>query len=202
MPRGHTRDDIDRFHDYGVHVPSRSIYIGAESSSDSENESGVDHVLSERVIKNLHVLMNLSQSDPITVYLNNIGGDCLHGMAIYDAIKAMPCPVHIASFGNVMSMGAVIMQAGTTRTMSPHSAMMIHPGHESYSSNHVKTIRNWVEFNKKLDLKIQKILLDKIRQKNPDFTVSKLEKLMAFDAILFPEEALELGLIDSILEQK
>jgi hypothetical protein len=61
----YTRDDIDKFHDYDIYIPTRTLYIGPS------NEDGItDVIVAERLIKNLHILESLN-SNPITILMNN-----------------------------------------------------------------------------------------------------------------------------------
>lgn len=200
MGRRPSLDNLDRFHDNNLFVPTRTIYIGSEENSIEDGESGTDGAMAERVIKNLHILESIS-NDPINIIMNNIGGDVFHGMAIYDAIRACNSRVIIKATGYVMSMGSIIFQAGDERILTPHSVMMIHHGYDSHD-NHVKTVRNWVEFGKKFDEVIVQIYLDKIREKNPNFKRNKLDNLLDFDTLLFPEDAVKLGLADKVADKK
>jgi ATP-dependent protease ClpP protease subunit len=54
-------------------------------------------------------------------------------------------------------------------------------------------------FFRERDNLCRKILLDKIRAKNPDFSASRLQKMLDKDTYLWPAQALELGLIDEII---
>ena len=46
------KDDIDKFHNYGIYVPNRTIYMGSEFF-DSDGESGTDGKMAETFIKNI-----------------------------------------------------------------------------------------------------------------------------------------------------
>lgn len=193
MSRRIARDDIEKLHDYGIHVSTRTIYIGSEPSN-SDEESGVDYLLAERTIKNIHILENIS-ADPITIIMNNIGGDTMHGFAIYDAIKNCRCHVTIKGTGNIMSMATVILQAGDERLLSEHTTVMLHYG-ENSTAGHVKNTQNWIKFYQKMDRKLSIVLYNKIKEKNPRFSLQKLERLLEFDTILDADEAVNLGLAD------
>src|SRR5688572_25841186 len=108
MSKRHTRDDIDKFHDYNIYIPTRTLYMGSEYTDDT-GESGVDALMASRFLKNLSILEAINQ-EPITIIMNNPGGDWFHGVAIYDAIKAAKSHVTIKVLGMAMSMGAVILQ--------------------------------------------------------------------------------------------
>jgi ATP-dependent Clp endopeptidase proteolytic subunit ClpP len=195
MSKRFTRDEVDRLHDYGIHVPTRTIYIGSEGS-DENGENGVDFLMAERAIKNLYLLDAASQ-EPITIILNNPGGDVFHGMAIYDAIRSCRSEVTVKATGYVMSMASLILQAGDERLLSPYSVVMIHHGSDA-QEGHVKKIRSWVEFGKRYDSILNKIYLQKIQEKDPGFSQKKLDKLLDFDTLLLAQEAVDLGLADGI----
>lgn len=203
MSKRTAKDDVGIFHDYGVHLPSRTIYVGSENSSDcateTGEEAGVDHAMAERLIKNLHALDVISQ-EPITVIMNNPGGFVFHGMAIFSAIKATKSKVRIIVRGQASSMGSLIFQAADERIMSPHAIMMIHHGTDGYESIHTKNVRKWVDFGKKYDKLLNEIYLAKIREKHPLFSMTKLDRLMDFDTILTAREAVDLGLADAVEE--
>src|SRR5277367_5257992 len=105
MPKRVNRDDIDKFHDVGLHLPTRTIYTSTEQFLGDGEEGGCDSLMAERFVKNMHILSSLS-GEPITVLMNNIGGDTYHGLAMYDAIKTCPNHVTVKIFGHAMSMGS------------------------------------------------------------------------------------------------
>jgi len=193
------KESIDRFYDYDIHVETRTIYMGSVSV-DFDDESGTDANMAERVIKGLHLLdLSAPTGDkPITIIMNNLGGDWYHGMAIYDAIKACKNHVTIVVYGYAMSMGSIILQAADKRTMMPNSRLMIHYGTNGYYG-HTKTFIKWAEETKKIDIEMENIYMEKIKEKNPTFTLHKLKEMCKFDTFLNSKEALGVGLIDEIL---
>lgn len=191
------RDEIDRFHEYSLYVPTRTIYMGSEIYGENGEESGVDGLMAERVIKNLSVLEGLN-SEPITIILNNIGGDVNHGLAIYDAIKACHSHVTILVYGAAMSMGSIILQAADERIMSPNSSQMIHYGSLGLDG-HVKTVYKVADEIKRIDKWMEKMYLQKIKEKNPLFKIGRLQKMLDHDTFLTAEQSVELGLADGVL---
>lgn len=192
------KDDVDRFHDYSIHVPSRTIFMSTENISESDfSESGVDTTMAERQIKNLHLLDSISKEE-ITILMNNLGGDVGHGMAIFDAIRSCQSHISIKVFGHAMSMGSIILQAADERILSPNSRMMIHYGTFAIDKE-AKTAYNWAEESKKWDRWMENLFLTRIHEKQPAFSLKKLQKMLDFDTILTPEEAIALGLADRIL---
>lgn len=197
MSKRFNRDDVDKLHDYGLYVPKRTIYMGSENYSDG-NESGVDGLMTERFIKNMTILEGISK-EPITIIMNNPGGDWYHGMAIYDSIKMAKSHVTIRAMGMAMSMGAVILQAADDRVMSPNAKFMMHYGTMGLNATHSKIFDKWSEENKKLNEDMETIFLTKIQEKHPTLKTKKLEEMLNFDTILTAQETVALGLADKIL---
>ena len=194
------RDDLDRFFDYGVDPNSRTIYVGSVYEDSESGESGVDSQLADKVVKAIYLLDSQAPNGdkPITIILNNPGGDWYHGMAIYDAINSCQNHITIKVFGMAMSMGAVILQAADERVIAPNAKIMIHYG-EAGTYSHSKIVKKWAAEFDKIDKKMMEIFLEQIRKKHPDFKDRKLDKMLDFDTILSAEEAVNLGLADRIL---
>lgn len=191
------RDDMDRFHDYNLYLPNRTIYLGSELFDGDGGESGVDGLMAQRFIKNIKIL-SYSNKDPIHIILNNPGGDWYHGMAIYDSIVSSKCYVTVEVIGMAMSMGAVILQAANERVISPNSKFMMHYGSMGLEATHSKIFDKWSDENKKVNAEMEKIFMDKILKKHPSFKLKKLKEMLNYDTILTAQEAVELGLADKI----
>ena len=184
--------DLEALHSYGISSKTRTIFMNNEVDSDC----------AANFMKNM-LWLESSNSEPITIILNNTGGEENDGLAIYDTIANSPCEVTVKVFGSCMSMASVILQAADRRVMSRNSRIMIHYGTScsaDYAAEcHAKINYNWVEESKKFDKLMEKIFLDKIHQKHPDFKLSKLQKMLDFDTILDAEQSLNLNLIDEII---
>jgi ATP-dependent Clp protease protease subunit len=199
MSRRRDSEDIRNFHDYSIDISSRTIYVGSEQTNENLGENGVDFVLSERVIKNLHILETQGSGD-ISIILNSPGGEVEELFAIYDKIKSVKNFVTITGFGKIYSAAGYLMQAANKRIMSPNTFFMLHEGYCGHATNHPRIIKQWQQFYDKQDEILFNIYLSKIREKNPDFSEKKLEKMLMFDTILSAVEAKELNLIDEVLE--
>lgn len=195
------KESIDRFYDYDIHVESRTIYMGSVDNDPEHGESGTDSNMAERVIKGLHILDSAAPAGdrPITILMNNPGGDVYHGIAIYDAVKACKNHITIIVHGHAMSMGSIILQAADHRVMQPNSRMMVHYGTWGHE-DHTRNFQKWAEESQRFMDWMESVYLEKIKQKKPNFTKKQLKELCDFDTILTPEEALELGLADEILD--
>lgn len=193
--RGIHADEFRLFHDAGLFLPTRTIYMGSEIV-DLVGESGTDARMAERVIKNMHVLESISK-DPITIIMNNEGGDEYHGLAMYDVISRSECHVKILVRGHAMSMGSIILQAADERVMSENAVQMIHYGVAGLE-HHCKTVWKQAEEMERLNDWMEGLYLGRIREKHQYYDLSELKKLLDHDTFLTAAESVELGLADSI----
>ena len=200
MSRRINKDFVEQFHDYDLNVQSRTVTLFSVHTEIDSNESGVEAALAARTIKNLSILESINL-DPITIILNTPGGDWYHGMAIYDAIKACKSQVTIKGIAQVMSMGAVIMQAADVRLLYPNAKFMIHYGHNGFEG-HSKTTQKWAKEFSRVDKEMENIFLEKIKEKHPDFQLQRLKKMLDHDTILNAKETVVLGLVDGIVGEE
>ena len=74
-------------------------------------------------------LRYLQQEDPngeITIFINSPGGEVSSGLALYDVMKGISCPIRTVCLGEAASMAAVLFAAGDKREILPHGRVMIH----------------------------------------------------------------------------
>lgn len=89
-------------------------------------------VVSQTVIKAMYELDAISRrrpGQPITVVFNSPGGVVTDGFTLYDFLRELSKRGHHITtkcMGAAASMGAILMQAGDTRVMSPNAFMMVH----------------------------------------------------------------------------
>jgi ATP-dependent Clp protease, protease subunit len=189
------RDHVDNFFERHVDLGTRTIYFGYGE----ETEEGLDHILTADVMKGLHLMDRHRRDEPVLILINNQGGDVQHGLAIYDRIQAMKCEVTAEVWGSCYSMASWVLQAADVRRMSRCSNMMIHDGEQSLNGKK-KDMVQWQKFDQERDKLCEEILLRRMREKDPSISLRKLQKMLATDTILWPQQALELGLIDEIIE--
>lgn len=224
------KDDIEHFMENDLYLPTRTVYMGSAHMYDGE-ETGVDYLLAERIVKSLHILDTQDEKarkgeKPINIFMNSVGGEVIHGMAIYDAIRNCGNHVTIKAFGHAMSMGSIILQAADYRMMSINSRIMIHYGYSGFTA-HAKTSYQWNNENKKYDRWMEDLFLEKMRgrkitlekyllmvdkaedipkgnakNKLIEIDINRLRVMLDFDTIIDAETALELNLIDEIIKSK
>lgn len=109
---------------YGYHL----IPIQDEMLSHREVEL-VGEVTPETVnalVRQLRYLQRQDPEGPITLYINSPGGSVDSGMALYDVMQAVSCPIRTICVGLAASMAALLFISGGQRDMLPHSRLMIH----------------------------------------------------------------------------
>jgi ATP-dependent Clp protease, protease subunit len=188
------RDDVDKLFDYGIYLPNKTLI----TVGDSDEETAAN------IMKGLHVLDSVRPEEPITIKLNNCGGDEYHGMGIYDAIRACKSKVIIIGIGNVHSMGSVMFQAGDERILTPNAKQLIHYGTPLHADSdmHAKSQWSWTNECKKFSVWMEQMYLEKIHEKNPLFKLKKLQEMLNFDTVLSARESVNLGLADKILGEE
>lgn len=135
-------------------------------------------------------------SKPIQVVFNSPGGSVFDGLALYDYIvqsRQAGTRVDTVALGMVASMGGILLQAGESRTMSPHSYLMIHEVSSGAFGN-TSEMEDEVKFMKRLQDRCLGILAD--RSTMSKSAISR--KWKRTDWWLDADEARELGFCDEV----
>lgn len=78
------------------------------------------------LILQLRYLQSENPEEEIVMYINSPGGEVASGLALYDVMKAISCPVRTVCEGIAASMAAILFLSGDNREMLPHAKVMIH----------------------------------------------------------------------------
>lgn len=147
-------------------------------------------------------MMFLEQSDPeapIHFYINSPGGSVYAGLGIYDIMQHVTCPVHTYCVGLAASMGSLLLTAGEAghRHALPHSRIMIHQplGGAGGQASDIE-----IQAQEILDLKSQLNNIY-IEHSSKDMTLERIEKETDRDNFLSPQKAIEMGIIDTVIER-
>lgn len=193
----HNKEELDRYFDYGIFVKERILFLESINYDDEEKNCVTNHDMLSKCIKGLTFLEKISR-DPITIQMNNPGGEWYSGIGIYNKIKCSDCYVTIIIYGCAMSMGSIILQAGDMRVVSEDATIMIHDGNDSITGE-AKTVEAWAKQSFKLRKRMYEIYYKSIKAKKPRMTLKKIEKMCMHDYILNAKETVSLGLADKIL---
>lgn len=181
--------NIERAYDiYSMLLQNRIIMLGDEINSNTANL-----VVSQ--------LLHLEAEDPdkdIMLYINSPGGVITDGMAIYDTMNLIKCDVQTICVGLAASMGAFLLSGGTPgkRQALPNAEIMIHQplgGVKGQATDILITAKNIEKTRNKIETIMAK-------STNGKTSVEKMHELCERDNWLSPEEALEIGIIDKIVQ--
>ncbi len=172
---------------YSRLLKDRIIFLG----------SAIDDSVANTIIAQLLYLEKEDPDEGISLYINSPGGVVTSGLAIYDTMKVISPPVYTICIGQAASMGAFLLAAGETgsRKSLPNARIMVHQplgGARGQAS----------------DIEIQaseiarlKALLNLELSLNTGQTIEDIEIDTDRDFYLTPKEAVEYGIIDSIVSK-
>ena len=166
----------------------RIVFISGEVTDEMANA----------VCAQLLFLQSQDAEKEISVYVNSPGGSVTAGLAIYDTMQFVKCPVATYCIGQAASMGAVLLAAGAKgrRHALPNARIMIHQpwgGAEGKASD--------IEITAKEILRLKEVL-NGILAKHSGKTVEEVTRDTDRDHFMSAEEACAWGLIDKVLEPK
>jgi len=146
-------------------------------------------------------LLFLAAEDPekdINLYVNSPGGVVTAGLAIYDTMQYLKCPVSTICIGQASSMGALLLAAGTKgkRFALPHARIMIHQplgGVQGQATD--------------IDIQAREILrmretINEILVRHTGQSMETIRRDTDRDFFMSPEQARDYGLIDEVIVRR
>ena len=158
--------------------------------------NGVNDDLACSIIAQLLYLESVDPDKDICLYINSPGGSVSAGFGIYDTIRKLKCDVSTVCVGMAASMGAFLLSAGTPgkRYALENSQIMIHQvlgGAQGQASDVLIEAKHMQRLKDRLNA---------IMAKNTGHSLEEIERDTDRNNWMFPEEALEYGLIDHIIK--
>lgn len=146
-------------------------------------------------------LLYLESENPkkdIAMYINSPGGYVSSGLAIYDTMQYIRCPVATACIGQAASMGSLLLAAGEPgmRTALPNARIMVHQPSGGYRGVATDIERHAEEI---IDLKRR---LNEIYVKHTGQKYDAIEKKLDRDTFMTAEQAAEFGIVDKVYEPR
>lgn len=160
----------------------------------------VNHATASLVIAQMLFLESEDPDKEIFFYINSPGGSISDGLAIFDTMNYIKCPVSTICVGLAASMGAFLLAAGEKgkRYATPNSEIMIHqPLISGGLAGQTTEIKIHADHMVKTRERLNKILSEKTGK-----PLDQIERDTERDNFMTAEQALEYGLIDGILEHK
>lgn len=173
---------------YSRLLKDRIIFLG----------TAVDDHVANLIIAQMLYLESADPDKDIFFYLNTPGGHVSSGMAIYDTMHYVKCPVCTFCMGQAASMGALLLAAGEKgkRYALPHSRILIHQPLGGFQGQATD-----------IDIQAREILRlkDELNQILADLTGKPLERIQTDterDYYMSSAQAKEYGIIDEIITKR
>jgi ATP-dependent Clp protease protease subunit len=163
-------------------------------------EGEVHDQMANLIVAQLLYLESENPDKDISLYINSPGGSVTAGMAIYDAMQFISPDVTTIVMGQACSMGSLLAQAGAPgkRMMLPNARHMIHQpsgGARGQATDMEIQVREILEMKKNLTGIY-------VKHNSKGKTFEELAKDMERDFFMSAQQALEYGLVDTVLEKR
>jgi len=154
----------------------------------------IDDNVAALVNAQLLFLESENPDKPVAMYINSPGGVVTSGLAIYDTMQWIKCPVATVCMGTAYSMGSFLLMAGAagSRIALPNASILVHQpsgGFQGVASD----IQRHAE-----DILRTKRRLNEIYSKHCGRTYEEVERTLDRDHFMTATEAKEWGLIDHV----
>jgi ATP-dependent Clp protease protease subunit len=173
---------------YSRLLKERIIFLGAP----------INDIVANSVIAQMLFLESRDPKKDIQLYINTPGGVVTGGLAIYDTMQYVKCPISTVCIGMAASMGAVLLGAGQEgkRFALPNAQIMLHQPIGGATGQAVE-----IEITAKQIVRIKE-KLNQILAKHTGQPFEKVERDTDRDFYLTAQEAKDYGLIDKVIAEK
>lgn len=148
------------------------------------------------LILQLRYLQREAPEQEITLYIDSPGGETNSGLAVYDTMQSISCPIRTVCTGMAASMAAVLFAAGDKRYILPHSEVMIHDPLTTGTSGSAL----------KLDAEAARLMrtrqtIAEIISRHTGRSIDEVLAKTADDSWFSAEQAVEWGLADRVIHE-
>jgi len=155
----------------------------------------INDQIANLIVAQLLYLAREDSSKPISMYINSPGGQVYSGMAIYDTMQQIECPVSTVAVGFTASFGTVLLTAGAKgmRYALPNATIHMHQplgGAQGQASD--------IEIQAREILRLR-TSLNNILSKHTGQPIERIEEDTDRDIYMGAEQAMEYGLVDEVL---
>ena len=160
-----------------------------------------EEVTPESAKQLIQLLLYLEAESPqkeICLYINSPGGEVISGLAVYDTLTGLKCPVRTVCIGTAASMGSIIFLAGRKRQILSHAQVLIH--------DPLISGLNGVQNALAMDKEAKKLMktrdtLGKILAERTGRSLEEVFEKTKEDCFLDAEEALAFGIATEIVKR-
>ncbi|MEN6308429.1 MAG: ATP-dependent Clp protease proteolytic subunit [Anaerohalosphaeraceae bacterium] len=171
-------------------LKDRIVFLGSQVDDDSAN----------LIIAQMLFLSNEDSNSDIHFYINSPGGSITAGLAIYDTMRFLRCPVATYCVGQAASMGAVLFAGGEKgkRFILPNSRVLLH---QPLLSGEMVAPATDLEIEAREILRLRSRLYQ-ILAEHTGKDVGRIQKDCDRNLWLEAEESVQYGLADAILRKE
>jgi len=172
---------------YSRLLRERIVFLGRE----------VEEEIANLIVAQLLFLDAEDQGKDISLYINSPGGSAYAGMAIYDAMQHVKSDVRTICYGIGMSAAAMITAGGAPgkRFALPHAKLMIHQGSAGYRGTPAD-----IQIAAK-EVAATTRQMAEIIARHASRDVEQVMQDIDRDRFMTPQEAVDYGLIDAVLDR-
>ncbi len=158
----------------------------------------INDATADLVVAQLLFLESENPDKDINMYINSPGGSVTAGLAIYDTMQYVHCPIQTICLGQAASMAAILLAGGTKgkRIALPSSRVMIHQPRGGVGGQESDIAIQAKEIIRLKQLSIQYLA------KATGQTEKTIAKDMERDFYMAAKDALEYGIIDQVMEAR
>lgn len=159
--------------------------------------SPIEEGMAGLIVAQLLFLASENSEREINLYISSPGGSVAAGLAIYDTMRHLPCPIATTCVGYAASFGTILLMAGDhgRRRALPHARIHIHqPWIQSGIGGQVTDI----------DIHARELLhtrdvLNEIIQHHTGQPLERIRRDTERDFFMSAQEAVEYGIVDEVL---
>lgn len=170
---------------YSLLLKERIVFLGTP----------INDQVANLIVAQLLYLANEDPEKDIQFYINSPGGQITSGLAIYDTMQLISCPVTTMAVGMAASMATVLLTGGTAgrRYALPNATIHLHQplgGVQGQATD--------IEIEAKEILRMR-TLLNSILKEHTGLEDEEIQKYTDRNFYMTAEQAVELGIIDKVL---
>ena len=179
---------------------SRRLYLYGEIAAIDEDEysfeGGLITTLNTRIMEynRIDKGKDPKKRDPIYLFIDSVGGDTVEGFSLISMMKVSQTPIYTVNMGQWSSMAFLIGIAGNKRFSLPYASFLMHDG-TSIAVGSSNKVQDRMDFEKRFEREVVKehVLA------HSNLSPIDYDALARIELYMFPDEALERGFIDEIV---
>ena len=158
----------------------------------------IEDLMANSICMQLLFLEAQNPKKDIAMYINSPGGVVTAGMAIYDTMQFIRCPVATLCIGQAASMGSLLLAAGAKghRFTLANARIMVHQPSGGFSGQ-ASDIERHAE-----DIIKMKRRLNEVYVKHTGQPYERIEQTLDRDYFMTSDQAREFGLVDRVLTKR